>query len=200
MTHSERITFFQEKDPKIAQIIQAIGDIAPYHHKDLFDALISSLISQQLSTKAAATIYCRFKAYFNDILEPGVLLNTSTEELRSLGISRQKSGYIHDVCHHFTTRPELFTGLEALNDEAIIEQLISIRGVGRWTAEMILMFTLKRQDVFPIDDLGIQQSMKTVYELEEKPKNTILLEIAENWRPMRSWACFYLWRHRDLKA
>lgn len=200
MTHSERIAFFQEKDPKIAQIMQTIGGITPYHEKDLFDALISSLISQQLSTKAAATIYGRFKAYFNGVLDPGVLLKTPAEELRSLGISRQKSGYIHDVCHHFTTRPEIFTGLEAMDNEAIIEQLIAIRGVGRWTAEMILMFTLHRQDVFPVDDLGIQQAMISVYELEEKPKKAILKDIAENWRPMRSWACFYLWKHRDLRA
>ena len=198
MKHKELLTFFENADVRIAGLIAGIGELHPYHEQDLFEAMISSLISQQLSTKASATIFSRFKQHFNGILDPGILLNTSLEEMRTLGISRQKCTYIHDVSKHFLEKPEMFEQLEELDDEEIISNLIAIKGVGRWTAEMLLMFTLQRSDVFPVDDLGIQQSMISLYQLDSKPAKSELIQLSKAWIPQRTWACIYLWKNRDL--
>ncbi len=164
-------------------------------------ALCSSIIGQQLSTKVAAVIYARFLALFKSATPaPATILKVDVETLRSIGLSYSKVSYIHNVCTFFIDNKLTDAKLSGYDDEALIELLTQIKGVGRWTAEMILMFALGREDVFAADDLGIQQAMILLYDLDKTNKKQMLhqmQQIAENWRPYRSYACRYLWKYKD---
>lgn len=168
--------------------------------KDVYYDLLESIVSQQLSVKAAATIHGRFMALFEDgIPYPEKLLALDVPTLRSVGLSNQKASYMHNVAAFFVQEKLHGANWDTLTDEEIIQKLTKIKGVGRWTVEMILMFTLGRPDVLPVDDLGIQQAMKRLYELEETGKalRARMVEIAEPWRPYRTHACRYLWKWKD---
>lgn len=169
---------------------------------DLYAALIRAIISQQLSGKAADTIYNRFLKLFPDQNpRPDRLLAASTDELRSAGLSRQKAGYVQNIARFFEKEPPAEISWSSLDNAAIIRTLTQIKGVGRWTAEMVLIFTLHRPDILPLDDLGIRKAMMQLYEVEEGlPRKTLhqkLAGIAHPWRPYRSYACRYLWRWID---
>lgn len=166
----------------------------------VYEALSRSIVSQQLSVKAARTIYERFLALFPDNKPtPDLVLTFDTDSLRAVGLSRQKSGYIQNVARYFKDHQLTQADWQKYSDEEIIEQLTTIKGVGRWTVQMILMFNLKRLDVFPIDDLGVKNAMIQLYQIEEEGKalKTKLSSIAENWRPYRTIACRYLWNWKD---
>jgi DNA-3-methyladenine glycosylase II len=166
---------------------------------DVYKDLLRAIISQQLSLKAAATIYGRFLNLFeNQNPLPESISNLSIEALRSVGLSKQKAEYVQNVASYF--RQEQIKPWQELSDEEVLQELTSIKGVGKWTAEMILIFSLDRKDIFPIDDLGIRQMMIKLYEVEtSSPKETAqkLTAIAEKWRPYRSIACFFLWQFKD---
>ena len=170
--------------------------------RNVFSALLESIVSQQLSVKAADTIYARFISLFPEKLPtPSLILALEESTFRGVGLSLQKAKYVKNVAS-FAIENSLETNdLEALSDEELISLLTQIKGVGRWTVEMILMFTLQRHDIFPIDDLGIYQSMVEAYQIDvtqnKKEIRTQLTTIAENWRPYRTWACRFLWRWRD---
>lgn len=164
--------------------------------------LLESIISQQLSIKVADVIFHRFLALFPDNYpHPEQLLEISIEKLRSVGLSNQKAGYLQNVA-----RFAIENDLEAIewrhkSDPEIIAHLTQIKGVGTWTAQMLLMFTLGRPDVFPADDLGIQQAMKRLFNIEEQNPRLLkkqMTDLAEPWRPYRTIACRYLWRWKDL--
>lgn len=189
------------KDPVIADII-ANHPIEPLKASDnYFLLLIHSIISQQLSVKAAATIYKRFLDLFeNQQIEPQQVFNLSKEEMRSIGISYQKAGYIQNVAE-FALAGKLEKKLcDEMSDKDLIAHLSQIKGIGKWTAEMLLIFGMKRLDVFPYDDLGIMHIMVKHYDIQSgSKKETIqkMIEIAESWRPYRSIACLYLWAKKD---
>ena len=170
--------------------------------RSVFVALLESIVSQQLSIKAADTIYARFINLFPlQVPTPEAILSIEDTTLRSVGLSSQKTKYIKNVAS-FALENSLNTNdLDILTDEELITLLTQIKGVGRWTVEMILIFTLLRHDIFPIDDLGIYQSMLEAYSIDStKNKKEIrnqLYQIAEKWQPYRTWACRYLWKWRD---
>lgn len=162
--------------------------------------MLSAIVSQQLSTKAAATIFGRFKALFpNESPHPHLVLESPDEMLRGAGLSFQKIGYVRNVAAFAQGGNLEHAVIDAMEDEALIQHLTQIKGVGRWTVEMLLMFALERPDVMPVDDLGIQNAMKRHYGLEESGRalKARMIEIAENWRPYRTIACKYLWQSLD---
>lgn len=168
----------------------------------VFDDMIRSIVSQQLSTSAAATIYGRFINSFHDDAPIAVQIqNRDIENLRQYGLSYQKAGYIKNVVQHFIDNDLFNTDWEQWTDEEIIEELTKIKGVGKWTVEMILMFSLYREDVLPLDDLIIRNHMVRLYKVTSDKKQLIadLHAIAESWRPYRTYACRYLWAAKDSK-
>ena len=190
------------KDPPIRKAIASI-DLKDYEKtEDVYADLISSIISQQLSVKAAATIHGRFlKLFRSGYPKPNLLLKKTNEQLRSVGLSYQKSGYVKNVAHFAIKENLLDTNWSKFSDEEIIDYLTQIKGVGKWTVQMILMFSLKRPDVFPVDDLGIQQGIILMYNVKEtgkalKPK---LIRISEKWKPYRTTACRYIWKWKDIQ-
>ncbi len=188
------------KDPVIAGIIAGGRPLKSSRSEDLYFKLLGSIVSQQLSTKAAATIFKRFTALFPDNYpHPHLVQQTPDEILRSAGLSGQKIGYVRNVAAFAAAGNLEHATIDALEDEALINHLTQIKGVGRWTVEMLLMFALERPDVFPVDDLGIQNAMKKHYDLEETGKalRQKMQQLAENWRPYRTIASKYLWQSLD---
>lgn len=188
------------KDQVLASIFQEGTEIKHQPHEDIYVSLLSSIISQQLSTKVALVIKNRFLALFPDNYPaPDMVLNQPDETLRSVGLSLQKTGYIRNVAAYAETGKLNYQFILEMEDEALIKHLTQIKGVGRWTAEMILMFTLGRPDVFPVDDLGIQNAMKKHYNLSQSGKalQAEMKQIAEAWRPFRTLASRYLWQSLD---
>ncbi|MBW7467346.1 DNA-3-methyladenine glycosylase 2 family protein [Pontibacter aydingkolensis] len=188
------------KDPVMAAIVKQCQPLKSSKSEDLYFKLLSAIVSQQLSTKVAATIFRRFTELFPESYpHPHLLLEMEDEALRSAGLSFQKIGYVRNVAA-FASKGNLdHATINAMPDEELIQHLTQIKGVGRWTVEMLLMFALERPDVLPLDDLGIQNAMKRHYALEETGKALKLRmqELAEAWRPYRTIASKYLWQSLD---
>jgi DNA-3-methyladenine glycosylase II len=186
------------RDPILGKAIKQIGPclLAERQRKDHLTALIGSIVSQQLSTKAAATIFGRLVALFPDHLIPGfeALAAVDDQALRSVGLSGQKVGYLRDLCARLGDGRLVLDELDTLDDEHVIERLDAVKGFGRWTAEMFLMFRLHRPDVLPVDDLGIVNAVQRLYGLRKRPDAKRLVKLGEPWRPYRSVACWYLWQ------
>ncbi|WP_338876905.1 DNA-3-methyladenine glycosylase 2 family protein [Spirosoma sp. SC4-14] len=194
------------KDPVMARLIdetpapKVFNDYAD----DVYLALLESIVSQQISVKAADAIFGRFRQLFPDgYPHPEALLLKTTEELRSAGLSFQKIKYLQSVAGFSLANPMDRAHLDGMTDEEIVQYLLPIKGVGRWTVEMLLMFVLNRPDVFPIDDLVIRQRMIRAYPehtngLNGKALYTVLHQIADAWRPHRTTACQYLWRWKPV--
>jgi DNA-3-methyladenine glycosylase II len=188
------------RDKRLAELIKTIELPQSNPDGDVYFALTRSIVSQQLSTKAAATIYGRFLDLFdNRYPDIETVLNFSIEELRAVGLSRQKASYIQNVATFFQRKAAV--DWLKLSDDEIIDQLTEIKGVGKWTVEMILIFTLERLDVLPLGDLAIRNRMIQLYEvtITGRALKPELTEIAESWRPYRSVACQYLWAWGDLQ-
>jgi DNA-3-methyladenine glycosylase II len=186
------------RDPVLGAAIRRIGPcgLASRQRKDHLTALVGSIVSQQLSMKAAATILGRVLALFPEgeaLSGPGIAgLEDAT--LRGAGLSGQKVGYLRDLCAHIGDGRLNLDELDALPDEAVIERLTRVKGFGRWTAQMFLMFRLHRPDVLPVDDLGIVNAVHRLYRLRKKPDAKRVAKIGEAWRPYRSVASWYLWQ------
>ena len=162
---------------------------------DPFSALVRTITAQQISTKAAATIHGRLVALMpGGVATPEALLSISDEQLRAAGLSRQKSVYLRDLGEKVSSGVLPVDGLAALTDDEVIDAIVKVKGLGRWSAEMFLMFRLRRPDVLPVDDLGIVTAIQRLYRLRKKPKPDRIRRIAEPWRPHRTVACWYLWR------
>lgn len=189
------------KDPIIQKLAKKYGNIVKKPRPDVFEDIVDSIISQQLSIKAAATILKRVKELFpNNKITPHLLLNLDDLSLRNCGMSWAKAKYAKDLAAKTLDGTLQLTKLDQMSDQEVIDHLVMVKGIGRWTAEMILMFTLVRPDVFPVDDLGIQNAMYKLYNL--KPTKTLKIrmqKIAETWRPNRTLACWYLWKSLDNK-
>jgi DNA-3-methyladenine glycosylase II len=186
------------RDPVLGAVIKQIGvcRMADRQRADHLTALIGAIVSQQLSTKAAATIFGRFAALFPD----GAITNAATIDgfgdvtLRGVGLSGQKIAYLRDLCARIGDGRLLLDELDQLTDEEVIERLTAVKGFGRWTAEMLLMFRLHRPDVLPVGDLGIVNAVQKVYHLRKRPDPKRLVKMGEAWKPYRSVACWYLWQ------
>jgi len=190
-----------QKDPVMKQIIKVTGRLSPERRqRDIYRSLMRSVTGQQLSVKAAATIHNRFLDLFPERNpEPSKVLKLSIEKLRSVGLSGQKSSYVTSVAEH-ALRGELeFKNIVKLDDDQLIKQLTAIKGIGVWSAQMVMMFALQRPDVFPVGDLGIQISIKSQYGIkaEGKALHNKMHQIAEAWQPYRTLASRHLWAVRD---
>ena len=188
------------RDPVLAALIRKHGacGLAAAQRADHFSALVRAIVGQQLSTKAAATIHRRLIALAGDgPATPASLPRLSDEQMRSVGMSRQKTAYLRDLCAKVTDGTVRLDALDRMSDEEVIAELTKVKGVGRWTAEMFLMFRLHRPDVLPVGDLGIVNAVKNVYRLRKKPTPARIMRIGEAWRPYRSVASWYLWRSLD---
>ena len=185
-------------DPVLAHLIAARPLIAPSPHEDLYLALLRAIVSQQISTKAAAAIWRRFQGLFlpEGYPEPRILLEMSEEDLRAAGLSRQKASYLHAIAAYHERGLLDYEHLTSLSEEAFTQHLTQIKGVGRWTAQMLQMFALDQPDVFAEGDLGIQNAMRKHYSLEETGRalQKRMIALAEPWRPYRTLACKYLWQ------
>jgi DNA-3-methyladenine glycosylase II len=189
------------KDKKFKPLIEKIQFDLPVTDGDVYFYLIRSIVYQQLSGKAAGTIFGRFLELFSEGYPyPEPLLSFDIADLRAVGLSRQKASYILNVAEFFQTHQLENKDWQEMEDDEIIQFLTQIKGVGKWTVQMILMTTLHRTDVFPIDDLGIQKGIQKLYAFEDKGRSLKkkMLELSEPWRPYRTVASFYLWRFQDM--
>lgn len=183
------------RDPVIRDLIRRHGPcgLADAQHEDAFTALVHAIISQQLSTKAAATIARRFDGLFQGPPTAAAVAKVDDAPLRAVGLSSQKIRYMRDLCGRINDGSLPLHKVNELADEDVIQSLTQVKGIGRWTAEMFLMFRLHRPDVLPVDDLGILKAVQKAYGLRKMPHPERLTKIGEPWRPYRSVACWYLW-------
>ena len=189
-----------EKDPKLATLIAQVT-LPELKSNDVYFDLIESIVSQQLSVKAATTIHNRFLELFSSKYPyPEFVAALDLEEMRGVGLSYQKANYIKNTAVFWEENELINQDWSLLSDEEIIKLLSAIKGVGKWTVQMILMFTLRRTDVLPVDDLGIQQGMYMLYDLDKENIRNLKKEMeatAEAWRPYRSIVSRYIWRYKD---
>ena len=185
------------RDPILSEAIKRIGPclMADRQRKDHLSALTGAIVSQQLSTKAAAAIFGRFAALFPDnVVDAAAIAKLSDATLRGVGFSGQKIGYLRDLSARIADGRLNLDELDALPDEQVIERLTAVKGFGRWTAEMFLMFRLHRPDVLPAGDLGIVNAIQRLYRLRKRPDPKRILKMGDIWRPYRSVASWYLWQ------
>src|SRR5580698_5775776 len=189
------------KDKKLKKLIEKQQAFTISKRKDIHFYLIASIMSQQLSTIVASTIRQRFlDLYGGKIPKPEAILATPHETLRSIGLSNAKAAYVHNVARFAVDFGMDYRKLGKMSNEEVITYLTQIKGVGRWTTEMLLMFSLGREDVFAIDDWGIQNAMIHIYKLDRADKKNFradMLRISEKWSPYRTYACMHLWRYKD---
>ncbi len=182
----------EKLDPVLGKIIELQKPIVHAPRSDYFFSLCRSIVGQQVSMAAASTIFGRFEEITK--LDPNKVINLTDEQVKQIGLSRQKTGYLKDLAAHFAADPAVYNHLDKLPDDEVIAELTAIKGIGTWTAQMFLMFTLTRLDVFAPDDVGIQRAMMNLYGWEKLPDKQVLLENSEKWRPYRTVACWHLWR------
>ncbi|MCH7811357.1 MAG: DNA-3-methyladenine glycosylase 2 family protein [Chloroflexi bacterium] len=186
-------------DPVMRAIVRGVGPYELAPRGDVYRSLMRALLYQQLAGAAASAIERRYLALYGGRQpEPDELLATSPQRLRSAGISRQKAGYLHSLAQHFADGKLNDRRLRRASDDEVIEHVTQIKGVGRWTADMLLMFCLGRPDVLPVGDLGIQSAMQSAYRLRKRPDAKRMEQIARPWRPYRSAASWYLWRSFEI--
>jgi len=187
-------------DPILARIIDEVGALGIQPRRERFQALARAIIFQQLAGAAANAIYGRFVGLFHGVEfpSPEQVLAKTVADLRAVGLSEKKALYIKDLAAHIRDKKVDFHRFHRMTDEEIIEHLIMVKGIGRWTAEMFLMFNLGRPDVMPADDLGVQNAVRRHYKMHQRPTRKRLLKHAERWRPYRTAAAWYLWRSLDI--
>jgi 3-methyladenine DNA glycosylase/8-oxoguanine DNA glycosylase len=184
-------------DPVLARVIEVVGPCRLESRREgtHFQALVRSIVFQQLSGKAASTILSRFNAlYPNNTPTPEVVLATSDADLRAVGLSRQKIGYMRDLASKVASEALPLDAVESMDDDDLIAHLVQVKGIGRWTAQMFLMFRLDRRDVLPELDLGIQNAIKRAYRKRKRPTPKDVRKIGARWSPHSSVASWYLWR------
>jgi DNA-3-methyladenine glycosylase II len=183
-----------KSDVILASIIARVGPCKLTYRDPSFEMLARAIVFQQLSTKAATTIYGRLEEAAGGRLTPESIQNLSVGEMRRAGLSRQKLGYIRDLAEHALSGKVDFARLPAMSDEAVIEALTDIKGVGVWTAHMFLIFSLRRPNVLPVGDLGVRMAIQRAYKKRKLPTPKQIEQIAKGWHPYCSYAAWYLWR------
>ncbi|HEY9700141.1 MAG TPA: DNA-3-methyladenine glycosylase [Trichocoleus sp.] len=202
MDYTQAIVTLKQADPTLAEMIDRVGDCKLDQDQqtgDLFNCLVRSILHQQLSGKAAAAIHRRFLLLYPELPQPQDVLNTPDDRLREAGISRTKVVYLKDLAQKVEADLPPLNELTELPDETIIELLTPVKGIGRWTVQMLLIFRLHRWDVLPCDDLGIRTAIQRAYRLADPPTRKQVQQIGEVWQPYRTIASWYLWRSLDLK-
>jgi len=185
------------QEPKMKRLIEKFGTPEFNGVNDYFNALSKSIIYQQLSGKAARTIYNRFLGLFdNNLPKPEDVIKVDIPTLRSIGISQQKSNYISGLAEYFANDGSTID-FESLSDIEVGDELIQIKGIGQWTVDMFLMFTLYRTDILPVADLGIQKGIKILFNMKNLPSKEYMIKKSKPWQPYRTVACWYLWRIVD---
>lgn len=191
------------KDKKLAPLLQTLEPYKLKKRKNICLRLCASIMSQQLSTRVAEVIFKRFlELYGGEEPTPQQIIDTPFDKLRAIGLSNAKVSYVQNVAKYLLEHNADDKKISKMSNEEVIGFLTPIKGVGRWTVEMLLMFTLGREDVFAVDDLGIQQSMAKIYKLDMADKKDLrekMLKISAKWAPYRTYACFYLWKYKDTK-
>jgi DNA-3-methyladenine glycosylase II len=197
------VAALRDSDPVMARLIDEHGalvrrDLRRERPGDAYGALLRSIVGQQLSTKAAASIYGRLIDNFGGHAPtPKQLLAADPEEIRAAGLSRPKVAYLRDLAQHVEDGTLELDRLPDLPDEEVTEQLTAIKGLGQWTADMFLMFHLRRPDILPVGDLGIRRAVQVEYRMRKLPDPKRLEKVARPWRPYRTLACLYLWSSLD---
>ncbi len=187
------------RDPVMRRLIDAVGPFTLRLDRDRFRMLVRSIISQQISGKAALSIRKRLEALVApEKISPHNLAALSIAELRSAGVSPQKAGYLHDLAAKVDSGAVRLHRVARMADDEVITELVQVKGIGVWTAQMCLMFSLGRLDVFPHDDLGIRSALKNLYGLADLPDKQTSIKIAEVWRPYATIASWYCWRSHEL--
>jgi DNA-3-methyladenine glycosylase II len=194
------VNHLKKSDPILRGIIDRVGPCRMEFGEPQFAALAESIVYQQLNGKAAATIFERFAALAGEPLTPEGILNLSDAQLRSVGLSKQKSEYLKDLAAKTAAGTLDFARLPELSDDEVIEHLTQVKGIGVWTAHMFLMFSLQRPNVLPTGDYGVQVAIKKHYRKRKLPKPKDMEKIARAWEPYRSVACWYMWRSLDIKT
>ncbi len=184
------------RDAVLAQLVKRYPGVALVSRGAPFSTLVRSIVGQQISVKAADSVWARVSAAMPD-LTPGAVLALSVEDLRACGLSARKVEYIVDLAGHFVAGRIRVDAWPARDDAEIIAELTDVRGIGEWTAQMFLIFNLLRPDVLPLDDIGLQKAAATLYFAGQRPSRRQLAELGERWRPWRSVATWYLWRSLD---
>ncbi len=194
------IHHLKKSDPILRAIMERVGPCRMEFSPPEFSSVAESIVYQQLNGKAAATIFNRFAELAGDPVTPQGILKLTDEQLRSVGLSKQKSSYLKDLSTKTASGLLDFARLPDLPDDEVIDHLTQVRGIGVWTAQMFLMFTLKRENVLPTGDYGVQAAIKKHYKKRKLPKPQVMVKIAKPWEPYRSVACWYLWRSLDIKT
>ena len=186
------------KDRVLGKVLESPGVFEFKAEGDLFESLVESILSQQLAGAAASSIIRKVRAlYPGGKLEAHAIYKTPTRKLRSAGVSPQKLSYLKDLSKKVWKGTIDLESLRSMEDEEIIRILDEVRGIGPWTVQMLLIFTLGRTNVFPVDDLGVRKGVQSIYSLKEMPNKAEMEKLAENWHPYRTVASLYLWRHKD---
>ncbi len=195
------IHHLKKSDGVLGAIIQRVGPYKIQYREPNFQLLVRSIVNQQLSGKAALTIFTRLQeAAKADPITPESILKLRPAKMRAVGLSKQKTSYIRELARLTRTGDVVFESLPALEDAEVIEVLTRVKGVGEWTAHMFLIFALRRPNVLPVGDLGVRAAIKKAYGLAELPKPAEMERLAEAWHPYRSIASWYLWRSLENQA
>jgi len=194
------INHLKKADPVLAAIIERIGPCRMEFGEPTFHSLAEAILYQQLNGKAAVTIFNRFTELAGDPLTPEGILKLSDGQMRGVGLSKQKTGYLRDLAAKTQAGLLEFERLPQLPPDEVIAHLTQVKGVGVWTAHMFLMFTLRHPDILPTGDYGVQAAIKKHYRKRKWPKPAVMEKIAKPWEPYRSIACWYLWRSLDVKT
>lgn len=191
---------FRRHDPVLHELVREVGPYTLKPRRDRFGMLVRSIIAQQISTGAARAINARLEALVGkNGVRPEVLAALSIEQLRSVGLSPQKTSYVHDLAAKAQDGTVRLSRISQWSDEEIIENLTQVKGIGRWTAQMFLIFALGRPDVFPVDDFGVRSAMVAMYSLEPDAPKSAYVEIGMRWSPYASIGSWYCWRYLDLR-
>jgi len=194
------INHLKRSDPVLAAIIERVGPCRMEFGEPTFHSLAEAILYQQLNGKAAVSIFERFAGLAGNPLTPEGILKLTDAEMRGVGLSKQKTAYLRDLAERTKAGLVNFERLLELPDEGVIKHLTQVKGVGVWTAHMFLMFTLRRPDILPTGDYGVQAAIKKHYRKRKWPKPEVMEKIAKPWAPYRSIACWYLWKSLDVKT
>lgn len=195
--HEKAVKHFKKTDPALYELAINIDPLVPLlPSAEHFTRLTRSIVGQQLSVKAAQTIFSRFQKLFNNKITPEKIIKMDKEKMRACGISYPKISYIKDLSEKVIEKKLILENIHEQDNETVIKNLTIVKGIGTWSAEMFLMFSLGRPDVFSIGDLGLKNAMKKLYGLEEIT-NEQMLELSKKWSPYRTYACMILWRSLD---
>ena len=199
-SRKEVLFHFDQNDSMMAQVIRRVGPMRLKRNRNYFVVLCKAIVAQQISVAAADTITARFCALFNGSPpSPQGVIRLSDVALRGVGLSRQKTTYLKDLSRHFDKKILRPHRLHYMNNEGVIQQLTAVHGIGRWTAEMFLIFSLNRPDVLPVGDLGLQLALKKLYRMRQLPTVKRMHALGRKWHPLETVATWYAWRTQDEK-